>query len=111
MLIGDTRVSKADGSQSLDLQRDALQAAGGDAGVDKTKVIEVVELAELEERLRRHLKPTHTSWRVDETYVRVKGRWGYPLPSPRFQRRHDRLCALGVARCRGGHPPVPQGAD
>ena len=32
---------------------------------------------ELEERLRRHLKPTHTSWRVDETYVRVKGRWGY----------------------------------
>ena len=29
---------------------------------------------ELEERLRRHLKPTNTSWRVDETYVRVKGR-------------------------------------
>ena len=32
MLIDDTRVSKADGSQSLELQRDALQAAGGDAG-------------------------------------------------------------------------------
>ena len=32
---------------------------------------------ELEERLRRHLKPTHKSWRVDETDVRVKGRWGY----------------------------------
>ena len=32
---------------------------------------------ELEERLRRHLKPTHKSWRVDETYVRVKGRWCY----------------------------------
>ena len=30
---------------------------------------------ELEERLRRHLKPTNRSWRVDETYVRVKGRW------------------------------------
>ena len=30
---------------------------------------------ELEERLRGHLKATHTSWRVDETYVRVKGRW------------------------------------
>ena len=29
--IGDARVSKADGSQSLDLQRDALQAAGVDA--------------------------------------------------------------------------------
>ena len=32
MLIGYTRVSKADGSQSLDLQRDAVQAEGADAG-------------------------------------------------------------------------------
>ena len=31
MLIGYARVSKANGSQSLDLQRDALQAAGVDA--------------------------------------------------------------------------------
>ena len=32
MPIGYARVSKADGSQSRDLQRDALQAAGVDAG-------------------------------------------------------------------------------
>ena len=32
---------------------------------------------ELEARLRRHLKPTHKSWHVDETYVRVKGRGCY----------------------------------
>ena len=32
MLIGYTRVSQADGSQSLDLQRDALRAEGVDAG-------------------------------------------------------------------------------
>ena len=32
MRVGDARVSKADGSQSLDLQRDALQVAGVDAG-------------------------------------------------------------------------------
>ena len=32
---------------------------------------------ELEARLRRHLRPTHRSWRVDETDVRVKGRWCY----------------------------------
>jgi transposase, IS6 family len=32
---------------------------------------------ELEQRMRRHLKPTNKSWRVDETYIRVKGRWGY----------------------------------
>jgi hypothetical protein len=30
---------------------------------------------ELEERTRPHLKPANKSWRVDETYVRVKGRW------------------------------------
>ena len=32
---------------------------------------------ELEQRLRRHLKPTNKSWRVDETYIRVSGRWCY----------------------------------
>ena len=32
---------------------------------------------ELEQRLRRHCKATNKSWRVDETYVRVKGRWCY----------------------------------
>ena len=34
-----------------------------------------------------------------------------PLPSHRFHRRHDRLRALEVARCRDGQTPVPQGAD
>ncbi len=32
---------------------------------------------ELEQRLRGYLKPTNKSWRVDETYIRVKGRWCY----------------------------------
>jgi transposase InsO family protein len=32
---------------------------------------------ELEQRLRRYRKATNKSWRVDETYVRVKGRWCY----------------------------------
>ena len=27
---------------------------------------------ELEQRMRRHLKPTNKSWRVDETYLKVK---------------------------------------
>ena len=34
MLIGYARVSKTDGSQSLDLQRDALRAAGVDDAVN-----------------------------------------------------------------------------
>jgi IS6 family transposase len=32
---------------------------------------------ELQRRLRRHLKPTSDSWRVDETYIRIKGKWRY----------------------------------
>jgi transposase-like protein len=36
---------------------------------------------ELQQRFRRHLKPTNKSWRVDETYVRVKGRWCYLYPA------------------------------
>src|SRR4029077_5470570 len=32
---------------------------------------------ELEQRLRRHLKPSNKSWRVDETYIRGKGRCFY----------------------------------
>ena len=31
----------------------------------------------LDERVRRHLKSTNDSWRVDETYVKVKGQWMY----------------------------------
>jgi IS6 family transposase len=32
---------------------------------------------ELDKRLRKRLKATNDSWRVDETYVRVKGQWRY----------------------------------
>src|SRR5229473_5876935 len=32
---------------------------------------------ELNKRCRRELKPSNGSWRVDETYVRVKGKWVY----------------------------------
>src|SRR3954462_8633108 len=32
---------------------------------------------ELEKRIRPHLRTCNGSWRVDETYVKVKGRWTY----------------------------------
>ncbi|EJS46578.1 hypothetical protein ICG_05653 [Bacillus cereus BAG1X1-3] len=32
---------------------------------------------ELDDRARRHLKTTNDSWRVNETYVKVKGQWMY----------------------------------
>ena len=33
--------------------------------------------AELEKWIRPHLRMSNGSWRVDETYVKVKGRWIY----------------------------------
>ena len=32
---------------------------------------------ELDKRCRPHLRSPHDSWRVDETYVKVKGQWKY----------------------------------
>jgi transposase, IS6 family len=32
---------------------------------------------ELEKRIRPHLRTSNGSWRVDETYIRVKGKWVY----------------------------------
>lgn len=32
---------------------------------------------ELDKRIRPYLQPTNDSWRVDETYVKVKGAWKY----------------------------------
>jgi transposase, IS6 family len=32
---------------------------------------------ELEKRSRPHLRPTNDSYRVDETYVKIKGKWYY----------------------------------
>jgi transposase-like protein len=32
---------------------------------------------ELEKRCKLHLKQTNDSWRVDETYIKVKGEWLY----------------------------------
>jgi hypothetical protein len=53
-----------------------LLAEGG-LSVDHVTVWRWVQryAPKLERRLRRHLKPTNDSWRVDETYVRVKGKW------------------------------------
>lgn len=33
---------------------------------------------ELDKRIYRHLNQTNDSWRVDKTYIKVKGKWMYP---------------------------------
>jgi len=47
--------------------------------VDHTTIFRWIQAyaPELEKRIRPHLRPNDGSWRVDETYVRVKGRWMY----------------------------------
>jgi transposase, IS6 family len=47
--------------------------------VDHTTIFRWIHAfaAELEKRLRPHLRLSNGSWRVDETYVRVKGHWTY----------------------------------
>ena len=47
--------------------------------VDHTTIMRWVHQysSEIEKKIRRHLRPTNDSWRVDETYIKVKGEWKY----------------------------------
>ncbi|MFC1460799.1 IS6 family transposase [Microvirga arabica] len=47
--------------------------------VDHTTVFRWIQAyaPELNKRTRPHLRMTNGSWRVDETYIRVKGKWVY----------------------------------
>jgi transposase-like protein len=35
---------------------------------------------ELDKRVRPHLKQTNDLWRVDKTYIEIKGAWKYLYP-------------------------------
>ena len=58
-----------------------LAAMLSDRGVvvDHTTLFRWIQAyaATLEKRIRRHLLPCTGSWRVDETYIKVKGVWSY----------------------------------
>jgi transposase-like protein len=47
--------------------------------IDHTTIYRWVQAyaPELEKRIRPHLRPTTDSYRVDETYVKIKGKWKY----------------------------------
>src|SRR6476646_7915027 len=55
---------------------------------------------EIQRRLRPRLPPTNDSWRVDETYIRVKGKWVY------LYRAVDSTGA--TIDTTGSFPPIPQ---
>jgi hypothetical protein len=81
----------------------ALMLSDRGVAVDHTTIFRWVRTyaAMLEKRLRPHLRPNTGSWRVDETYIKVKGAWTYlsgcGQPGP-----DDRLPALTAwGRCLG----------
>ena len=56
-----------------------LMLADRGVNVDHTTIFRWIQAyaPEIEKRIRPHLRPSNGSWRVDETYVKVKGRWMY----------------------------------
>jgi len=57
----------------------ALMLQDRGVSVDHTTIFHWIQAyaAKLDKRIRPHLRPGNGSWRVDETYIRVKGRWTY----------------------------------
>ncbi|HHP7231789.1 MAG TPA: IS6 family transposase [Xenococcaceae cyanobacterium] len=47
--------------------------------VDHTTIYRWVMIyaPQIEQKARKHLRATNDSWRVDETYIKVKGKWKY----------------------------------
>ena len=47
--------------------------------VDHTTIMRWVHQysPKIEKKIRKHLRPTNDSWKVDETYIRVRGKWKY----------------------------------
>ena len=55
-----------------------MMAEGG-FEVDHTTIMRWVHQysPEIEKKVRRYIRPTNDSWRVDETYIKVKGKYKY----------------------------------
>jgi hypothetical protein len=72
---------------------------------------------ELDRRIRSRLKPTNKSWRVDETYIRVKGKWTMDLfvfcivfvSGGGLGRCQHRFSALRPARCGSSQAVLSKG--
>src|SRR4051794_35479326 len=62
---------------------------------------------ELEKRIRPHLRPCNGSWRVDETSVKVKGRWTYLYRAVDSRGQTMTFCSRpsGAPRRRKGSSP------
>jgi transposase-like protein len=52
-----------------------------------------------EKRWREYARPVGGSWRCDETYIKVKGRWTYLYRAVDKQGLHHRFPLERAARC------------
>ena len=67
---------------------------------------------EIEKRLRWQWRgPRSTSWRIDETYVKVRGQWAYLYRAVDKAWEHHRLLPLPDAQHGGGETLSRQGAE
>ncbi len=57
----------------------ALMVSDRGVAVDHSTLLRWVQTnaATLAKRIRRHLRPSTGSWRVDETYIKVQGVWTF----------------------------------
>jgi IS6 family transposase len=62
---------------------------------------------ELDKLIRPYLKPTNNSWRVDETYIKIKGVWKYLYPCCRFPGQYVGLYAECQTRQQGSGTIFP----
>src|SRR6201989_2707600 len=79
--------------------------------VDNTTVFRWIQAyaVELEKRIRPHLRMSNGSWRVDETYVRVKGRWTYLCRAVDSRGQTIDFLLSGRGAAWGGRGFFPQG--
>ena len=62
---------------------------------------------ELDQRCRAYLEATNDSWRVDETYIEVKGEWKYLYRAVDSQGNKKGLHVKCKKRCAGGRTVLP----
>ena len=62
-----------------------------------------------ERRWNQFARSVDPSWRVDETYVKIRGKWVYLYPGGRSRRKDRRLSAQHQARCHRGQGVLLQG--
>src|SRR5215472_14291728 len=65
-------------------------------------------LPEFEKRWKRYARPVGGSWRMDETYIKVRGQWVCPIPGGRQVRPNGRFLPESKAGCECSQELSPQ---